>query len=319
MANMNGIDVSGWQAPDITRKVPADFAFAKATEGLDYVSKECDAQIQGQIDQDKAFGFYHFISTDDPVAQANYFLRNTEGYFGHGIPVLDWEAAGMRLGGAGARRFLDTVTAAHGIKPLIYMSLSPAQSNDMHQVVDGDYGLWVAYGGDYSSRHNGYENVPADSESGVWPFAVCRQYTSQGFLNGQGPLDLNVFYGDRSVWDAYAGGKPGGGGAPHPATPAVPAYPLPAGYYYGPKSGPVQSVSGYFGPYGGPNGAPGLRQWQQRMKDRGNSLAVDGLYGDETARIAYNFQGQCGLTRDKLIGPNTWAAAWTAPITSQPL
>lgn len=221
MSNMNGIDVSGWQSNDITRQVPADFGFVKATEGLDYVSKSCDPQIQGLIDQGRKFGFYHFISGDDPIQQADYFCKNTEGYFGHGIPVVDWEGAGMRLGGGGARKMLDRILANHGVKPLIYMSLSPAQSSDMSQVAAGDYGLWVAYGGDYDQRHDGYVNVPADSQSGVFPFAIARQYTSQGFLNGQGPLDLNVFYGDGSVWDAYAGGKPSGGGAPQPPKPAA--------------------------------------------------------------------------------------------------
>jgi GH25 family lysozyme M1 (1,4-beta-N-acetylmuramidase) len=317
---LNGIDVSGWQSADISRQVPADFVWVKATEGLDYVSKECDQQVQGAIDTGKLFGFYHFISLDNPEQQADYFCRNTEGYFGKGIPTLDWEGAGMGLGGAGAARFIRRVAANNGVTPVTYMSLSPAQSGDMRQVVDTNSGLWVAYGGDYSSRHDGYVNVPQSSESGVWPFAIARQYTSQGFLNGQGPLDLDVFYGDRSVWDAYAGGHASpGGGAPHPTAPSAPSYPLPAGYYYGPKEGPVQSVSGYYGPYGGPNGAPGLRQWQQQMANRGNTIGVDGLYGPETARIAGNFQAQCGLTKDQLIGPNTWAAAWTAPVTSQVL
>lgn len=102
-------------------------------------------------------------------------------------------------------------------------------------------------------------------------------------------------------------------------TTKAPAFPLPAGYYFGPRSGPAQSVSGMVAPYGGPNGSAGLKQWQQQMKNRGNAITVDGKYGDETARIAGNFQKQVGLTVDKLIGPATWAAAWTAPVTSQAL
>ena len=101
--------------------------------------------------------------------------------------------------------------------------------------------------------------------------------------------------------------------APRPAAPSAPAFPLPAGSYFGPKSGPAQSVSGYF------SHNADLKAWQQQMKNRGNVITVDGLYGDQTANLAYNFQGQCGLTRDKLIGPATWAAAWTAPITGQKL
>lgn len=89
----------------------------------------------------------------------------------------------------------------------------------------------------------------------------------------------------------------------------VPAYPLPAGYYFGPKAGPVESVSGYF------SHRDDLRTWQQRMRNRGWQITVDGLYGPNTASVTRAFQAQKGLTVDGLIGPNTWAAAWTAPVT----
>lgn len=99
--------------------------------------------------------------------------------------------------------------------------------------------------------------------------------------------------------------------------PKAPRYPLPAGYYFGPEGGPVQSVSGYHG-Y-----RANLQQYQQRMHDRGWPIIVDGLYGPRgaieprgnTADITYQFQKEKGLKADKLIGPETWAAAWTKPIT----
>lgn len=96
--------------------------------------------------------------------------------------------------------------------------------------------------------------------------------------------------------------------APRP-TPAAPAFPLPGGWYFGPKSGPRHSVSGYY------SHRAELRRWQQRMRDRGWRIGVDGLYGPETADIARSFQAEKGLSVDGLIGPATWAAAWTAPIT----
>lgn len=89
----------------------------------------------------------------------------------------------------------------------------------------------------------------------------------------------------------------------------APAYPLPAGHYFGPKLGPAHSVSGYF------SHRDDLRAWQQRMKDRGWNINPDGLYGPQTSNIALAFQSEKGLVADRLIGPETWAAAWTAPIT----
>lgn len=88
-----------------------------------------------------------------------------------------------------------------------------------------------------------------------------------------------------------------------------PNFPLPPGYYFGPASGPENSISGLYSYQGA------LKPWQQRMKDRGWEITVDGIYGDETGNVAEAFQAEKGLTVDRLIGPETWVAAWTAPIT----
>jgi hypothetical protein len=62
------------------------------------------------------------------------------------------------------------------------------------------------------------------------------------------------------------------------------------------------------------------------MKDRGWPITVDGLYGPKgattpqgnTAEVVVAFQKEKGLTPDGLIGPATWAAAWSAPVTTTP-
>jgi murein L,D-transpeptidase YcbB/YkuD len=58
-----------------------------------------------------------------------------------------------------------------------------------------------------------------------------------------------------------------------------------------------------------------VRRWQQRMRDRGWRIDVDGIYGPQSAGIARQFQREKGLQVDGIVGPRTWAAAWTAPIT----
>lgn len=93
-----------------------------------------------------------------------------------------------------------------------------------------------------------------------------------------------------------------------PGVPAPP-FPLPLGWYFGPKSGPKESVSGYYSYRGH------LMQWQQRMADRGWAIAADGLYGDQTERVTRAFQAEKKLAVDGRIGPVTWAAAWTYPVT----
>lgn len=99
-----------------------------------------------------------------------------------------------------------------------------------------------------------------------------------------------------------------GGGQGSTATPKAPAFPLPRGHYFGPSAG-RRSHGGH-----GPR-RDDLRRWQQRMRDRGWTITADGLYGPQTADVARKFQREKRLAVDGLIGPVTWAAAWTKPIT----
>lgn len=120
---------------------------------------------------------------------------------------------------------------------------------------------------------------------------------------GANRLEADGIWGPLS--DAKAFGK-----APTGAVPA-PAFPLPAGWYFGPKSGPRESVSGYF------SYRDQLTLWQNRMIARGWTFrsGADGLYGPETRENAIAFQKEKGLTVDGLIGAQTWKAAWEAPVT----
>ncbi|WP_197085211.1 peptidoglycan-binding protein [Saccharothrix sp. ST-888] len=52
-----------------------------------------------------------------------------------------------------------------------------------------------------------------------------------------------------------------------------------------------------------------VRAWQQRMRDRGWSITVDGWYGPSSTSICRQFQAEKGLTQDGIVGPATWAAA----------
>lgn len=110
-------------------------------------------------------------------------------------------------------------------------------------------------------------------------------------------------------WYAEMTGSGSAPSAPAAPAPAPPAYPLPAGSYFGPKEGPVESVSGYY------SHDEDLAVWQAQMAARGWIIAVDGLYGPETRETAIEFQTEKGLQVDGLIGPETWNAAWTEPVT----
>lgn len=120
--------------------------------------------------------------------------------------------------------------------------------------------------------------------------------------------------------------KPVAKPASKPASLKAPAFPLPAGYYYGPPSGPVQSVSGRGRNSRVPNDviqvngrwcSKGLAVWQARMQARGWNIGkdgADGRYGNDTARVVKQFQKNKGLKVDGKIGPATWAAAFELPV-----
>ena len=119
-----------------------------------------------------------------------------------------------------------------------------------------------------------------------------------------------------SAWKKAGKPKLGGGGSkpapkPKPSTSKAPKFPLPKGHYFGPRSGPNRSVSGFHG------NREHLRTWQRQMLKRGWSGigTADGLYGDDTRKVARQFQQEKGLGADGLIGAETWAAAWEEPVT----
>ncbi len=55
-----------------------------------------------------------------------------------------------------------------------------------------------------------------------------------------------------------------------------------------------------------------VRAWQQRMRERGWRLSVDGIFGPESDEAVRAFQREKGLTVDGVVGPRTWAAVFTS-------
>ena len=204
---MNGIDISKWQSGIDLSAVKADFVIVKATEGIGYVDKSCDTFFQKALSLGKKLGFYHFARpTNDPVREADFFYNNCRGYFGKGIPILDWES-GNTSDVAWAKRWLDRVYQLSGVKPVIYMSESVVNANNWSAVAAADYGLWVAKYRDNNPDYNySMANAGARPKVKWWKFYCMWQWTSTGRLNGySGNLDCDVFYGDGSTWDAYVG------------------------------------------------------------------------------------------------------------------
>lgn len=203
---MNGIDVSSYQSTLNIANVSADFVIVKATEGTTYVNPYCDVHYQQAKALGKKLGVYHFVGFGDPIAEANFFVDNCQGYIGEAIFVLDWEN-----GNVGdvqwALRFLKHVESRIGYKPMIYMSESVENSYDWSSVVRNDNGLWIARYRDMDiDRNYDMSNAGQDPKITDWPFYVIWQWTSAGRLNGySGNLDCNRAYINGAQWDLYAG------------------------------------------------------------------------------------------------------------------
>lgn len=204
-----GIDVSSWQGNINVRDMPVDFVISKATEDVDYVNPYCNGVIQRCIESGKKWGFYHYAKGAEPEAEARYFIDNTRGYFGRGIPVLDFEEdyATCSWGVPGAKAFLDAVQRETGVKPLIYMSEDLCRALDWASVASADYGLWIAkYPNVAHPTFEDAANVYGHLDTGVWPFAAIWQFASDCRVEGyDGDLDGNIAFMDDSAWDAYAG------------------------------------------------------------------------------------------------------------------
>jgi hypothetical protein len=83
-------------------------------------------------------------------------------------------------------------------------------------------------------------------------------------------------------------------------------FPLPEGHAFGAS----RDVLGIHSGHADAADRGFVRQVQQRLVERGETLAVDGYFGPQTAGAVRTFQSRTGLEVDGLVGPRTWAALW---------
>lgn len=120
---------------------------------------------------------------------------------------------------------------------------------------------------------------------------------------------VNIFPAEGRGWTG-GGLVPGLDYAVPPAAPGPSASPPPA----------TSSAPAWMHAHGGVIHAPHyncatVRRWQARMRERGWRITVDGDYGPQSRQVCLAFQREKRLQIDGVLGPQTWRAAWTAPIT----
>lgn len=176
----------------------SDFVIVKATQGVTYTHRQCDAIINRCKADGKLWGFYHYAGGNDPIAEAEFFYNKCRGYFGNGIPCLDWESISNKAWGNSnwVRKFVDKIHELSGVWCLIYV-----QASGRTQVANcaNDCGLWVA---GYPDNRNSWEIPRFCYKCSPWETYTIWQYSSS---NEQ--TDRNVAQLTRDKWVAIAKGE----------------------------------------------------------------------------------------------------------------
>lgn len=199
---MKGCDVSNWNPQDYFEGY--DFVIAKATQGTFFRDTTFKDHIETALNHGQKIGAYHFADPatgTTPQEEAAFFVDAVRPYLGRIFMFLDWEASALNYGASWALAWLNEVERLTGIKPGFYTSASVVWDGAYKAIADNGNALWIAQ---YTSA-----SAPTMGNSG-WPFWALWQYSDT-------PIDLDVFNGDESAWDAYCkGSKPAKPDKPKP-------------------------------------------------------------------------------------------------------
>ena len=201
-AFVDGIDVSYHQGTIDWRQVAVAgkrFAFVRATAGTLTADTAYLANRYGARAAGLAVGSYHFANPDwafnDAANEASWFLRTATIASGDLVPVLDLEISNgldpLSLT-AWAQTWLSQVTAATGVRPIIYTTpkfWSTSMADTDWFAKNGYSVLWIAH---WTSATEPW--VPAGDWGGNgWSFW---QHSSTGTVPGiSGAVDLDRFNG----------------------------------------------------------------------------------------------------------------------------
>ena len=142
--------------------------------------------------------------------------------------------------------------------------------------------------------------VKADSYYGPDTVKAVKKWQKANGLVADG------IFGDKS-WGVLNGGK---AKKPKKSSSSAPKFPLPKGHWYSTESRSSKNHSGYYA-----KDRAGIKQFQSKLKSRGWSITVDGIFGEGTKKVVGQYQAEKGLRKDYAVGEKTWAAIWEAPVT----
>ena len=203
MLKMRGVDISNWQRGLVPSSLNVDFCICKASEGTTYVDNTCDAFVQDCIANGILWGFYHFAGGGNPEDEARFFYNACVNYFGHGIPMLDFEVDARECSNVEfCERFLSTLHDLSGVWAMLYISASRT-IDYIGSWVPEKCGLWVAGYPWHMTTWPDDESLPYNINP--WSFAAIWQFSSSLRLASyDGDLDGDIAYMDADAWARYA-------------------------------------------------------------------------------------------------------------------
>lgn len=178
-------------------------------------------------------------------------------------------------------------------------AVSGGSSSPTYKTVSGSTPLVKLYHkGEPVKRIQAAVGVKVDSYYGQATVSAVKKWQK---VNG---LAADGIFGKNS-WAVLNGGK-----AKKPKKSSAPNFPLPKGHWYGVESSNPKNHSGYY-----TKDRAGIKQFQAKLKQRGWSISVDGIFGNGTKKVVGQYQAEKGLRKDYAVGAKTWAAIWEYPVT----
>ena len=169
------------------------FAYMRATRGLNLIDYRLSENWYNAKDAGLRRGAYHFFTfTDDPVQQANFYLKHVKLEKGDLPPVLDIEDDKKSNDNVlqkddilrGIQTWLKVVEEQTGMRPMIYTNLDYYK-----RYISGNfpnYPIWIA-------SYNNIKGVTLPDKRRWWFW----QFSDEGRCNGASEhVDLNVFVGN---------------------------------------------------------------------------------------------------------------------------
>lgn len=181
-----GIDVS-WHNGGIQwekiKQQDIRFVILKSTEGMDLKDKTFEARWPKLKELGFVRGAYHFyVTEDDPLRQAEFFIKTTPLEPGDLVPIVDVEMVGHDTEGRlypKLKQFLNVLENHYQVKSIIYTS--PKFWNKHFHKNLSDHPLWIAeYDVDKPSLPEGWKTWH------IW------QFTEDATVDGvEKTVDLN--------------------------------------------------------------------------------------------------------------------------------